>query len=174
MKVYLISTKTLKQKSLINDSMYDKYIMQALNVAQDIDLKQVIGKFLLDKICDLCYEENEQHIKLIDLPQNSAYKYLLQNYITDYLCYSTMSEIQIPVHTKMVNNGITQNTDTNFIQSSLDEVTYMKRYWMDKAEFVGNEMQKWILKNRNDYPEFFTQGCGLNEKQEAYACGIVL
>lgn len=174
MKVYLISPNTLKQRALINDNTLDKFIKPAIDASQNINLKQITGKFLLDKICDLCYEEDEQHVKLIEKPEYSAYKYLLQNYITDYLCYDVMSEIQINVHQKIRNAGTVQNVDENYIQSSLQEVNFIRNFYKDKAQFIGNEMQKWILKNRNDYPEFFTQGCGLNEKQESYTCGIVL
>ena len=149
MKVYLISPKTLKQKSLINDNTLDKLLM-------------------------LCSTEDEQHVKLIEKPEYAAYKYILQTYITDYLCYSVMDEIQIPVHQKIRNAGTVQNTDENYIQSSLQELNYIRGYYRDKAEFIGNGLQKWILKNRTDFPEFFTQGCGLNTKQESYNCGVVL
>lgn len=174
MKVYLISPKTLKQKSLVNDNTLDKFIVPAIDAAQNINLKQIIGKFLLDKLLMLCSTEDEQHVKLIEKTEYTAYKYLLQNYITDYLCYSVMDEIQIPVHQKVRNAGTIQNTDENYIQSSLQELNYIRGFYRDKAEFIGNSLQKWILKNRTDYPEFFTQGCGLNSKQESYNCGVVL
>ena len=60
MKVYLISPKTLKQKSLINDNTLDKFIVPAIDAAQNINLKQIIGKFLLDKLLMLCSTEDEQ------------------------------------------------------------------------------------------------------------------
>ena len=66
MKVYLISPNTLKQRALINDNTLDKFIKPAIDASQNINLKQITGKFLLDKICDLCYEEDEQHVKLIE------------------------------------------------------------------------------------------------------------
>jgi hypothetical protein len=173
MRVYLISENVLKKRSLINDATLGKYIKPAIEIAQNIDLKQIIGKNLLDKICDLCYEENDQHVKLIDLPEYAQYKLLMTDYITDYMCYMTMCEIQMGIHNKMRNAGVTQSTDENYIQASLQEVNFNRQYWKDKGEFVGNEMQRYIIKNKNLYPEF-NQCCDNTPIRDSFQCGIVI
>lgn len=111
-KGLLISEGTLKKYTLINDNVDGKYLLTAIQAAQDIDLTDLIGPELVGKLEELvCSDEIAQ-------PENKAYKTLLDDYITPYLCWQVMASIQIAVNYKMTNSGIIQNDDTN--RSHLD------------------------------------------------------
>ena len=51
-KVYLISEKTIKTYSLVNNNVDGKYISIAIQATQDIDLQTLIGEALVRKLCD--------------------------------------------------------------------------------------------------------------------------
>ena len=176
--IYLISENTLKKRSLISDPTLSVYVKPAVECAQKIGLRGIIGDCLLNKFQMLVYTRDaESGELLINLPENIHYKDLLQNQITDYLCYATMSEIVIPARDKFRNAGIVNGIDNNYQQPGFDEITYVKRYFDDKAQYFGTILREYIVKNINFFPEYNAcDECGdKNGKLEStYHCGIVL
>lgn len=75
----LINSDTLKQLSLIDINVDEQYIRPATISAQEISLVQLIGSPLYKAICE---KVNNNTIRDAE---NSAYKYLLDNYISIYL-----------------------------------------------------------------------------------------
>jgi hypothetical protein len=176
--IFLISERTLKKRSLISDPTLSVYLKPAIECAQKIGLRAIIGDCLLNKLQMLVYTKDDNTGKyLIELPEFVHYKTLLQNEITDYLCYATMSEIVIPARDKFRNAGIVNGVDNNYQQPGFDEITYVKRYFDDKAQYFGTVLREKIEEHLGWYPEY--NGCGScgnkNGKQEKiYNCGIVL
>lgn len=80
-KVLLISEATLKKYTLINDNVDGMYILPAIQSAQDVDLDTIIGTALNTKLQEL--------VKTGDIvsEEYSAYKLLLDDYITPYMCW---------------------------------------------------------------------------------------
>lgn len=176
--VYLISESVLKKRSLITDPSLSIYIKPSIELAQKIGLRGIIGDCLLEKIQMLVTTKNKQGTGiLINEDEYVHYKDLLNNYITDYLCYATMSEAVIPYRDKMRNAGIVNTVDTNYQQPAFSEVQYVKRYWNDKCEYFGARLREYIVKNIEWFPEY--NGCDKcgdkNGKLEStYHCGIVI
>lgn len=177
--VYLISEATLKKRSLITDPTLSVYIKPAIELAQKVGLRGVIGDCLLDKLKMLVSTKNEQETGLlINEPEYVHYKDLLNEQITDYLVYQTMSEIVVPYRDKMRNAGVVNTSDTNYQQPDFKgEVLYVKRYWEDKSEYFAKVIREFVNEHLDWYPEFNScDKCGnKNGKQEnVYNCGIVL
>lgn len=177
--VYLISEKTLKQRSLITDATLGYLIKPAIELSQKIGLRGVIGDCLLDKLKMLVSTKNEQGTGyLIDEPEYIHYKDLLTEQITDFLVYRTMSEIVIPMRDKMRNAGIVNTVDNNYQQPTFkDEIMYVKNYWDDKASYFAAILRDFIESNLNWFPEYKCNcDCGKNDGKvsNVYHCGIVL
>ena len=102
-KVLLISEETLKTYSLVNDNIDGKYLLPAIQTAQDIDLETLIGKALLDKLCKL--------VETGEIVNNSKYRTLLDDYITPYLVWQVMSNLQLGINYKLSNSGVITNDD---------------------------------------------------------------
>jgi hypothetical protein len=176
--VYLISESVLKKRSLITDPTLSVYIKPAIECAQKIGLRGIIGDCLLEKLQYLVVTKNEEGTGiLINEDEYAHYKDLLNNYITDYLCYATMSEAVIPYRDKMRNAGIVNTVDTNYQQPAFSEVQYVKRFWNDKCEYFGTRLREYIVKNISWFPEYKCNcECGDNggKLDKTYHCGIVI
>lgn len=176
--IFLISEKTLKQRSLITDPTLSYVIKPAIECAQKIGLREIIGECLIEKLQLLVSTKTEDQTHfLINMPEYVHYKELLNNYITDYLVYKTMAEAVIPMRDKMRNAGVVNNVDNNYQQPGFDEITYTKRYWSDNAEYFGSMLRQYVENNIDLYPEYSAcNTCNnMNGKQKhIYNCGIVL
>lgn len=166
MKVLLLSEKTLKEDSLINDNVESTYILPAIQIAQEQGLQQVIGTMLYDKICDA-----------VDRGEISAdYRILLNDYITPYLEYKVMADIQIPLSYKFRNLGVNQTTDERTYSQSLRDTQYLIEFYENKAKFYSNRLYDYLKANRKLFPEFLQQDSSADivADKMSYKTNIVL
>lgn len=176
--VFLISEKTIKKRSLITEPTLDVYIKPSIEIAQKEGLRSILGDCLINKLQYLVSTKNEQETGLlINESEYVHYKDLLNNQITDYLVYETMSQAIVPMRDKMRNAGIVNNIDNNYQQPAWEEITYTKRYWENHAEYFGTVLREYVVENIEWYPEY--NGCdecgNKNGKLDnTYHCGIVL
>lgn len=167
----LISEKILKQYSLINDNTDAMYILPAIRSAQDIGLQPIIGTSLYDKLKNLVADST------IKDEENTKYKELLDNYVVPYLCWKTMSEIQMMIQYKMRNAGLVQNSDVEHYQTTyMNQTQYVKEWYDDKAVFYVNRLSDYLMANEADYPEYCEwRNCSdMKANRNAYNCGIYL
>lgn len=142
MKVLFISEKTLKEDSLINNNVDAAFINSAIMTAQDIFLQPLLGSCLYEQLQNAIIAENltADEQKLID------------EYITPYLEYRVMADIQIPLNYKFRNAGMVSNTDTNIQTASLDDLKYLTDYYENRSGYYANRMTKFICKNSSKFP----------------------
>lgn len=176
--VYLISESTLKKKSLISDPTISVYIKSSIECAQKIGLRGIIGECLLEKLQYLVVTKNEAGTGLlINEEEYVNYKNLLNEQVTDYLCYATMSYAVINLRDKFRNAGVVNTTDNNYQQPQHQEITYTKRYFDDLAQYYGTRLREYIVTNKEWYPEYQCNcECGNNggKLDNTYHCGIVI
>ena len=144
MNVLLLSEKTLKEDSLINDNVDSMYIIPAIQVAQEQALQQLIGSKLYRRICE-CVEQNTL---------TADYKLLLDNYVIPYLEYKVMSDIQIPLSYKFRNLGMNQTIDERTMTPSLRDTQYLIEYYDNKAKFYGDRLYDYLSANHKLFPDF--------------------
>jgi hypothetical protein len=168
--ILLISEETLKNDSLIGDNVESQFILPAINVAQEQHLQQLIGTKLLRKIQALI-EDNT-----ITGSTYSDYKYLLDEYITIYLEYKVLSEIQIPLSFKMRNSGLIQNADTQQKQLDNKDIMFIKQFYDDKATYFAGRISDYLCANSTKYSEYKSTDskADIHSKQEKYSTGIYL
>lgn len=139
MKTFLISEDYIKSESTLDNNVSGKYIQQAIKLAQDIALQEVIGTNLYNYI-----QNNFESL-------TGLYEELLEQYIQPFLLYKVLSEIVIPITYKIGNFGLVTTNDEN--QSVSDQVDKIKTYYDNKANTYKKRLQDYIVYNRNSFPE---------------------
>ena len=151
MSVLLTSSDYIKSHSSLNDNTYDKFILPALERAQDLDLCEVLGECLVTSL------EGKVSDSSINLPENGFYKTLLDRYVQPFLTYTTLSNIVLELGQVMGNGGIDVLTDEHRTSLTFDERGQMKDYWKHHADAYKLKMQNWLKENYNHFPEL--SGC---------------
>ena len=127
MKTFLISEDYIKSESTIDNNVSGKYIQQAIKLAQDIALQEIIGTKLYNYIQD--------NIDTLESP----YIELVEEYIQPYLLYKVLSEIIIPITYKISNFGLVNTNDEN--ESVSEQVDKLKTYYDNKANVYKKRLQ---------------------------------
>lgn len=168
--ILLISEKTLKSQSLINDNVGSEFILPSIQTAQDIGLQPLIGTYLYDKLRELVGNGT------ISNDENASYKTLLDTYITPYLAYKVMSDIQIPLAYKMRNAGIIQTNNEYQTNSIMKDVQQLSTFYDQKATFYANRLSDYLLANSGSYPEYMNwrDYADMPSNKNAYNTGIYL
>lgn len=151
--VYLISEMTIRDCSLVNDSVETGYIMQAIGVAQDVRLQEIIGSRLYKRLQSLVVSGD------ISNPTYLQYKDILDGDIKNFLIYSTMSEIQPMLYGKIRNAGVVQSQDTQTQQLTLSDVHYLTEYYNTKADFYAKKLGAYLCANKAQFPEYTHCDC---------------
>lgn len=145
-KCYLISEKTLKENSVINNNVDGMYVLPAIEYSQDAGLQPLIGTKLYNRLMDMVEDGT--------IGNNEDYKYLLDEYITPFLLNKVTAEIQIPLAFKLRNQGVVQQTGENTYVPSLKDMQYVTQNYENKANFYGNRLSDFLRANRSKYPEY--------------------
>lgn len=166
-RVLLISEKTLKQNSVINNNVDGMYILPAIEYSQDAGLQPLIGTKLYNKLMNLVES---------GITEATDYKYLLDEYITPYLINKVTSEIQIPLTFKLRNQGVVQQTGDNTYAPSMKDTQYVIQNYENKANFYGNRLSDYLRANKSKYPEYCSvDSCAdMHSDSGAYKTGIYL
>lgn len=162
-KVYLISEKTLKKYTLINDNVDGVYIAPAIQMAQEIDLTSLVGEDLVNKLCDLITEN-----KIVE-EEYADYKKLLDDYITPYLCWLVTANIQIAINYKLSNSGVIENYDENKNRIDYSNSTALQSQYQHYANAYANKLLDYLCDNHSKYPEY--KHCDIDDLQ---LCDIYL
>lgn len=145
-RVLLISEKTLKENSVINNNVDGMYVLPAIEFSQDAGLQPLIGTKLYNRLMDMVEDGT--------IENNDDYKYLLDEYITPFLLNKVTAEIQIPLAFKLRNQGVIQQTGENTYVPSLKDMQFVTQNYENKANFYGNRLSDFLRANRSKYPEY--------------------
>lgn len=147
-KVLLINEQTLKRYSAINDNVDSTYLLPAIQNAQDIDLDTILGTVLCNKIKNMVADGT------ITSEENKKYKDLLDNYITDYLVWQTMSQIQIFINYKLSNSGVIENNDDKKSRIGYNESNALSSQYERYASSYANKLTNYLIKHVQMFPEY--------------------
>lgn len=162
-KVLLISEETLKTYSLVNDNIDGKYLLPAIQTAQDIDLETLIGKALLDKLCKL--------VETGEIVNNTKYRTLLDDYITPYLVWQVMSNLQLGINYKLSNSGVITNDDERKSKLDYRNNQLLQEQYKHYADSYAIKLKDYLCSG--DYPEYH-QCVNHSHAEDVELCGIYL
>ena len=157
-EVLLISEKTLKSESYLNDNVGSEMILPAIQSAQDIKLQPLLGCALYSALKN----------KVLADEVTEPYTTLLKSYIKPFLIYAVLSDIQIPLAFKTRANGAAVRANTEYTYNSERKDTQMiANYYEDKMNFYGFRLTDYLKQNSSLFPEYhdFSCGCGSDLRQ---------
>ena len=147
----LITVEELKADGFINQNLENEYLYSAIDEAQDIFLREIIG--------DSLYETLQN--KLSEANIDGVYQTLLDIYVKIYLKYKVLALLCVPLNFKLRNIGIAQQFSNEVNTTSLEDTKYIQNYYEGKADFYANRLTKFL--QTNDIPEY---KCSCNQITE--------
>ena len=147
----LVSPTRVKESGELNINVEDRQIGAAIRVAQNIYIRDVIGKDLLEKLQELVYNKIQGSGTTID--DEPAYKTFLDEYLQDAIVYKTIIELCIRISLQIRNMGVIQNYDTNVQASSLDDIKYLQNYLETLYNDKLNRIVEFLCANKEAIPE---------------------
>ena len=165
-EVLMISEKTLKSESYLNDNVGSEMILPAIQTAQDIKLQPLLG----------CNLYNALKNKILAGEVDEPYLTLLKTYIKPFLIYAVLSDIQIPLAFKTRANGGAVQANTEYTYNSDRKDTQMiANYYEDKMNFYGFRLTDYLKQNSANFPEYRNNNCGCNsDLKQGFNSGIFL
>lgn len=146
----LISPEFIKLNSNISDNLNEKVLATAIREAQSIDLQQIIGQCLLDKLKELVMNEE------IYIDENIAYKELLDQ-AQFFLAYTAIAKVVMLVNYKIDNVGVVTTRDENIDNITLDEAFQIQDHYQAKADHYAYMLENYVLEHQREFPEL--SGC---------------
>lgn len=145
--ILLVSEETIKTYTNINDNISGDYLLPAIAIAQRCGLEGVLGTALVRKLQELIGKDE------IHNEDNKMYSELLDEYVTDYLCYAAIVEL-IPIVSFKINNVGTIITEAEKVNTvTFDEVFKLKDFYEDKADYFAMRMQRFLIDNHCEFDE---------------------
>lgn len=145
-KVYLVSADFVRSLTNISNNTQDKFLKSAIRESQDIDLSEVLGTRLTNKLCDLVKSGE------ILREENQDYKDLLDN-CQYFLAYSTVAKLCVITSVKIDNVGVNTTNDENVTQMQLNDVFKIEKHYINKADFYKRRLQNYVMENYKKFDE---------------------
>lgn len=161
-EVLLVSPTYVKSSTFVNYNVDDIDLSNAIKVAQNIYLRDIIGDRLLKKIKELEFNAIKKRTPNIDEYIYAAYKELLDNYIKGFLAYKTQANICMNLSYKIRNIGLAKDSDTNIYTPSYEEVSRVRHDLETYACDAANRMADYLNRNKEAFPEI-SERCACGE-----------
>lgn len=150
--IFLCSEQFIRSLTNIDNNIQGKFLQSAMRESQDIDLQQVLGTNLFQKLLMLVASDE------IGTFENIEYKKLLDN-CQYFLAYSSIAKI-IPIcNVKISNIGVNQTDDENVKSLSLKEMFQMEDYYKKKADFYKGLLQAYLEAHAQFFDEMKDCNC---------------
>lgn len=165
--VLLISTDYVKQATVIDDNVDDKYLKFAILEAQTIQLQELIGTDLLEEIKD----------QIAAASITAANQTLLDSFIVPYITAQVIASSVIPMQYKFRNKAIVTMSSEEANAVSAADVSLVLRQYQSQAQFRGERMRKYLLENGTTYPLYLsgnTECWKIRPARTAYNTGLFL
>lgn len=172
--VMLISPNKVKNYGSINLNVTDAQIGNAIRISQNIYLKDIIGKDLIEHIQQMINNKVSGSGSSIDDEANIAYKTLLDEYITPVLVYRTAVELCSLLTLKIRNMGVVKNNDTNVQSTNAGDVKYMSEYYETFFYDYVNQMMDFLCENKEAFIELPDGFCTCSRKPRYARTGLYL
>lgn len=140
----MIITPTDLQGTVVNANLDDLYLQNAINEAEDVYLREILGDLLYNTIIN----------KINNQTLNGKYLTLVNNFIKIYLQYKVQALLVPQVAFKIRNSGILSQYDQGFSTTSVKDTMYIQEQYDSKSEFYGNRLTEYLQKNAADFPEY--------------------
>ena len=158
---YLITPEELKSNGFLNQNIDDQYITTALEEAQDIYLREIIGDNLYNKLL------NHKSI------EPDIYDELIDNHVKYFLKYKIASLLCMVVNFKIRNAGVITQYSQDITPTTMEDTKSVMNYFNQQADFYANRLTKFL--QTNHIPEYSYSCNQITEPNEKHpVCSIYL
>lgn len=164
--VLLISEDYIKSESMLDSNISGKYMLTAIKLSQDVELRSIIGKCLLENIQMKVFDNSIENV------ENGDYKDLLDTYIQPFLLYQVLSEIIIPISYKLANGGVMKYEDEKDYAVENKNINLVREHYLNKANVYKKRLQDYLCRNKDIFPE--VEDCCDTNLYSSNASGIWL
>lgn len=154
-KNFFISDNKVKEKGLIHSNVDDKLIKAAIRRAQDIELNQILGTCLLEKL--------DSDIGSASV--SGDYETLLQDYIQPYLIIAVEYRSARYLLEKIRNKTTGKDTDQAFTALTRDEIISFNDRLHNDAESYKRILVGYLEDNKELFIEYTDCECNKENKQ---------
>lgn len=151
-KIFLTSAAYIKEVTNISDNVNDKVMYAAIREAQDINLRGILGDCLLNKLKQLVSDDTikeDENFWYADLLDEAQY----------FLAYSVITKICFITTFKIDNIGLSKTTDERVESLSTEDALLIQDHYQKKADYYAMLLQKYILRNKEHFPELSACDC---------------
>lgn len=152
-KIFFISEKTIKENTIVPDNLQSQMLQQAITEAQEIYLQEIIGTKMYNHYTELIASGD------ISKPEYEKYKFLLDEYLTPFLEYRVLTDLQIPLYSKNRNLGVVTTSDTNVNNVYFNDVQKIMQHYQNKAAFYATRISKYLCKHKNEFRDYDHCNC---------------
>ena len=154
--VLFISENRIKDSTAINGNVDAEYLLPYIRIAQKKYMETKLGTKLFIKLQDLIIAGD------VDLPANSYYKTLLNDYISDSLVQWGFYECIPFLRYKVQNGNIYQKTSETGEKLSREEAQDLREEVRNTAEFYTDRLINYLCAKNSHFPEY-SQNSGCDE-----------
>lgn len=153
----------------LSDNIAAGFLLPAMMEAQDIRLRGILGKPLLDRLTQLVSERadsNESTAAYFDLIDRAKW----------LIAYQAAVEVIDKVSYKVGNFGVMRSHDERADQADRESTMLRKSEYQAKADYHAYTLQCWLLDHRQAFPELSECQCACMRSNltSSASCGIYL
>jgi len=146
--VRFLTVESLKNTMPINIDVDSKIIRDVIQVEQDVEVMQLLGSELYEKITSLVSSGD------ISLVENADYKKLLDDHIIKVLTYLSYSSLVSHTSFQFTDKGIQLRGSDNSQAASIEQVNSIRKKYRNSGELFANMMVDFIHCNLEKFPEY--------------------
>jgi hypothetical protein len=164
---YLLSEETLRERTVISKDVDTKYLNQVIWDCQETHVQELIGTPL--------YKRLVEGVNAEDLTSDE--KELIDDYITNVLCFRVLSELPMVLGYKFTNKNLLKKTAENAEGASMSDIRDVMEYYMNKAEYHSQRTIKYLCDKTSTgsvFPQYSEYTKDLKPAKRGYRCSIVL
>ena len=170
----LISPTKVKSFGDIGINLDDSAIGAAIRISQNVYLKDIFGKDLVEHLQVLVYNKINRIDDSIDDSGNTQYKTLLDEFIQPALAYKTTAELATTNHLKIRSMGTVKNSDTNVQPVDSTDMKALAEYYMTFFYDVINKTWDFLCENKAAFSEIPEGFCSCRKKPLYGRTGLYL
>lgn len=148
MMVYYIDESYVRDNLPVDYSLLSGNILPALNQAQLIQCRDLMGDRLYNYMNDLITTGD------INDPQYEKYKYLLDTYLQNIALYWTAAYLTTNLLAKYANRGIQLENSEFSNPTDLSTWRTLKNEMMDLASYYSERCRDWLWFNQQYFPQY--------------------
>ena len=148
MKALFITVQDLKDKSIIDGNTDADKLIHFIEVAQDMHIQNYLGGRLYDRLQELIISS------AIDVPANSDYKSLRDDYLKPMLIWFTQMEYLPFAMFKINNGGVSKHRSEDAEGVDFRDIDRMQSKITGRAEFYTNRFIDYMCNNSIKFPEY--------------------